>query len=66
MHKVSGLHSVSYYHSRPVSKWWVVSCKLRTDTMLKILLIILGSIVNIIGRTYVAFLWLELKLIDNS
>jgi hypothetical protein len=66
MHKVSGLNSVSYHHSRPISKWWGVSCRLRTDTMLKILLIILGSIVNIIGRTYVAFLWLELKLTDNS
>ena len=66
-HKVSMPNSVTYLNGTPIFEWWVVRCEYKNNYQkhmclkevglcAQILLAILGSIVNIIGGAYVAFL----------
>ena len=65
--------SVTYLDQTSIFEWWVVRCKFKnrhqerhvfnTDwtTCSKFVNHTLGSMVNIIGRAYVAFLWLTVS-----
>jgi hypothetical protein len=64
---------VTFLKQIPIFEWWVVRCRSKDghqkDMCLKEIglhaqywLTILGSIVNIVEGTYVAFLWLTVRL----